>query len=391
MQDRRLAEADPVRVAAAPEPEPERVHLHMPVDVRSASLVLIALLLSVYVLHWASAVFIPLLMGVLFSYVLSPAVDRLQRWHIPRLLGAAVMLVAVVGSLGSMAYSLGDEAAALVESLPDAAQKLRQSMRTVRGTPEGPMDKVQRAGAKLEQAVEESGSKAPPAIEGVTRVQVERPRFNIKDYLWSGTLGLVGFIGQALVVFFVTYFLVASGDSFRRKMVKIAGPTFSQKKITLEVLDEITQQIQRYLMVQILTSVLVGVATWLAFLWIGLERAAVWGVAAAVLNLVPYIGAIVVTGGLALLGFLQFGTLGMTLLIGGVSLTIHTISSYLITPWLTSRASRMNPVAIFVGVLAWGWLWGIWGLLLGVPLLMAVKAVCDRVDDLKPIGELLGA
>jgi predicted PurR-regulated permease PerM len=99
----------------------------------------------------------------------------------------------------------------------------------------------------------------------------------------------------------------------------------------------------------------------------------------------------VVTGGLALLGFLQFGTLGMTLLIGGVSLTIHTISSYLVTPWLTSRASRMNPVAIFVGVLAWGWLWGIWGLLLGVPLLMAVKAVCDRIDDLKPIGELLGA
>jgi len=253
------------------------------------------------------------------------------------------------------------------------------------------MDKVQRAGAKLEQAVEESGSKPPPAIEGVTRVQVERPRFNIKDYLWSGTLGVVGFIGQAMVVFFITYFLIASGDSFRRKMVRIAGPTFSRKKITLEVLDEITEQIQRYLMVQILTSVLVGMATWVAFLWIGLERAAVWGVAAAILNLVPYIGAIVVTGGLALVGFLQFGTPGMALLICGVSLVIHTISSYLIAPWLTSRASRMNPVAIFVGVLAWGWLWGIWGLLLGVPLLMAVKAVCDRVDNLKPIGELLGA
>ena len=194
-----------------------------------------------------------------------------------------------------------------------------------------------------------------------------------------------------MVVFFITYFLMASGDSFRRKMVRIAGPTFSRKKITLEVLDEITEQIQRYLMVQILTSVLVGMATWVAFLWIGLERAAVWGVAAAILNLVPYIGAIVVTGGLALVGFLQFGTPGMALLICGVSLVIHTISSYLIAPWLTSRASRMNPVAIFVGVLAWGWLWGIWGLLLGVPLLMAVKAVCDRVDNLKPIGELLGA
>ena len=242
------------------------------------------------------------------------------------------MLVGVLGGLGTMVYSLGDEAAALVESLSDAAQKLRQSMRVARGTPEGPMDKVQRAGAKLEQAVEESGSNAPPAVEGVTRVQVERPRFNIKDYLWSGTLGVVGFLGQALVVFFITYFLVASGDSFRRKMVRIAGPAFSRKKITLEVLDEITAQIQRYLMVQILTSVLVGVATWIACQWIGLQRAAVWGVAAAVLNLVPYIGAIVVTGGLAMVGFLQFGTLGMALLIGGVSLVIHTASSYLIPP-----------------------------------------------------------
>ena len=179
MQDGHPAEADPIHVAAAP--EPERVHLHMPVDVRSASLAVLALLASVYALHWASAVFIPLLLGVMSSYVLSPAVNLLQRWHVPRALGAAAMLVAVVGGLGSMVYSLGDEAAALVESLPDAAQKLRQSLRVARGTPEGPMDKVQRAGAKLEQAVEESGSKPPPAIEGVTRVQVERPRFNIKD------------------------------------------------------------------------------------------------------------------------------------------------------------------------------------------------------------------
>ena len=115
-----------------------------------------------------------------------------------------------------------------------------------------------------------------------------------------------------------------------------------------------------------------------------------WGVVAAVLNLVPYLGSVVTAGGLALVGFLQFGTLDMAALIGGASLLIHTVEGNLLTPWLTGRASRMNPVVIFVGVLAWGWLWGIWGLLLGPPLLMVVKAVCDRVDDLKPIGELLG-
>ena len=121
------------------------------------------------------------------------------------------------------------------------------------------------------------------------------------------------------------------------------------------------------------------------------EHAAVWGVAAAVLNLVPYLGSIVLSGAAALVGFLQFGTPGMALLTGGASVVIHTLFGNLLTPWLTSRASRMNPVAIFAGVLAWGWLWGIWGLLLGAPLLIVVKAICDRVDDFKPIGELLSA
>ena len=108
------------------------------------------------------------------------------------------------------------------------------------------------------------------------------------------------------------------------------------------------------------------------------------------LNLVPYLGSIVISGAAALVAYLQFGTSGMALAAGGASLLIHTLSGNLLTPWLTGRASQMNPVVIFVGVLAWGWLWGIWGLLLGAPLLMVVKAVCDRVDDLKPVGELLG-
>ena len=391
MHDVHSVGTEPTNTALKPVPVPERVHLHMPVDVRSASLVVIALLASVFVLRWASAVFIPLLLGLLFSYALSPAVDGLQRLHVPRALGAAALLIALLGSLGSMAYSLSDDAAALIESLPDAAQKLRASVRAKSGAPEGTIEKVQKAATQLEQAAEESGSQPPTASHGVTRVQIERPRFNVKDYLWSSTLGLSGFIGQVLVVCFITYFLLATGDSFRRKMVRIAGPRFSQKKITIQALDEITEQIQRYLMVLIFTSVLVGVATWLALLWIGLEHAAVWGVAAAVLNLVPYIGSIVTSGGVALVGFLQFGTFGMALLIGGASMGIHTVSGYLLTPWLTSRVGRMNPVAIFVGVLTMGWLWGIWGLLLGVPLLTAAKAVCDRVDDLKPIGELLGA
>ena len=115
-----------------------------------------------------------------------------------------------------------------------------------------------------------------------------------------------------------------------------------------------------------------------------------WGIAAGILHLVPYIGSIVVTAGAALVAFLQFGEINMALAVGGASLLINTIEGNLLVPLLTSKASRMNPVAVFIGVLAWGWLWGVWGLLLGIPIMMVVKAVCDRVDDLKPVGELLG-
>jgi predicted PurR-regulated permease PerM len=314
----------------------------------------------------------------------------MQRWRIPRALGAAVLLLGIIGASGSLMYSLSDDATALIDSLPEAAQRLRLSLRGPREAPPGTIDNVQKAATELERAADEGAAPAAPSPRGVTRVMIERPRFNIKDYLWTGTLGLAALMGQTAVVLLITYFLLVSGDSFRRKMVKLAGPRMSQKRITLEALDEITAQIQRYLVVQLFTSLIVGVATWLVLAWIGLQHAAVWGVAAAVTNLIPYFGAVVIGAGSALLGFMQFGTLEMALLIGGASFVVHSIVGQLVTPWLTSRAGRMNPVAVFVGVLAWGWLWGVWGLLLGVPILMAVKAVCDRVDDLKPVGELLG-
>lgn len=369
--------------------EPPSTLLKTPVDVRSVSLAVIAVLASVFALHWASAVFVPLLLGITFSYALTPLVNRMVRLHIPRALAAAVLLTGLLGGVGSMSWSLSDDAASLIESLPEAAQKLRRSLARQRSQgSDSAIDKVQKAATELERAAEEGASPAP--ARAVTKVQIESPRFNIKDYLWTGTLGLMGAIGQALVVLFVTFFLLASGDTFRRKMVRIAGPTFGQKRLTLQALDEIDLQIQRYLMVQVFTSALVGVATWLVFLWIGVEHAGVWGVASFALNFIPYFGSIVITGASALLGFVQFGNFEMALLIAGATLVINTLEGNLLTPWLTGRASRMNPLAVFVGVLAWGWLWGLWGLFLGVPILMAIKAVCDRVDDLKAVGELLG-
>ncbi|MEJ7687444.1 MAG: AI-2E family transporter [Variovorax sp.] len=362
----------------------------MPVDVRSVALGVLAFLAVVFALRWAAAVFIPLMLSLLMTYALSPLVDMLERVKISRWIGAAAVLLSLCGLLGWTGYSLSGSAAELVDTLPVAAQKLRQAARdSKRPTDQNTLDTVQKAAAQLEQAAEENSEKVA-ARKGVARVVIERPSFNVRDYLWSGTVGLVSAAGQLTLVLFLTYFALGSGDTFRRKLVKITGPSLQKKKITVHVLDDITGHIQRYLMVQILTSVLVGIATGLAFWAIGLENAAVWGIVAAVTNLIPYIGSVIVMAAAGLVAFLQFNAIEMALLVGGVSLVIHTLIGNMLVPFLTSRTSSMNPVAIFVGVIFWGWLWGIWGLLLGIPIMMVAKAVCDRVEDLQPIGELLG-
>ena len=126
---------------------------------------------------------------------------------------------------------------------------------------EPPHEEIEHVDAQIEQAAKDA-SPAAPAARGVQRVVIEKPAFDVRDHLWTGTLGLASLIGQITVVTFLTYFLQLSGDTFRRKLVKITGPSLSDKKITVQALDEITEQIQRYLLVQLLASVLVGVTTW---------------------------------------------------------------------------------------------------------------------------------
>jgi predicted PurR-regulated permease PerM len=387
------ASADPDDLPRTPvDPrQPPHVLLHMPQNVRSVALGVLMVIAVLAVLRWASGFFIPLMLGLVFTYALSPVVDWLQRLKVPRAISAGVLILGILGGAGACVYSLSDDANDLIASLPDAARKVRDVLHRSPKKQDTALETVQKAAAELQKAAEEAGPKGAAATRGVARVVVEKPRFDLRDHLWTGTLGLANVAGQTVIVTFLTYFLLVSGNTFRRKLVKIAGPGLAEKKLTVQALDEINAQMQRYLLVQLAASVAVGLATGISFAVIGLKHAAVWGVAAGVLNLVPYIGSFAVTAAAALVAFLQFdGDVNMAMLVAGSSLLINTIEGYLLVPWATSRASSMNPVAVFVGVLAWGWLWGVWGLLLGIPILMAVKAVCDRVDHLKPIGELLG-
>jgi len=382
------AAVDPVAPASPPVQDPPETTVPMAVNVRSLSLAVLAVLATVFMLRWASAVLIPLMLGLVLSYALTPLVDVMARRRLPRLFAAVLVMFGIVGGMAASAYYLADDAVELVEALPAAAKKLRSAVQRS-GKTSTPISQVQEAAAHLEAASKEA-DKTPRIRDGVPVVRLERPGLDLKEYLWSGTMGLVTLAGQFTVVLFITVFLLASGDTFRRKIVRIAGGRLSKRKLTVQAMDEISDQIQGYLLVQLGISLLVGIATWLAFLWIGLDNAAVWGIGAGVLNLVPYIGPIAVTAASVLVAFLQFGTVQGMVLVAAAGLVIHIIAGYVLAPWLTSRAAKMSPVVVFVGVMAWGWLWGIWGLLLGIPILMMVKSICDRVEELKPIGELLG-
>jgi predicted PurR-regulated permease PerM len=208
--------------------------------------------------------------------------------------------------------------------------------------------------------------------------------------LWSGGVGLLGFAGQFVLVLFLVYFFLVTGDLYKRKIVKIGGNTLSEKKITVQILDEINLQIESFMRVQVFTSALVAVATGLALWWFGVDHPVVWGLLAGIFNSIPYLGPILVSGGLAVVSFMQFNDLVKTLYVSGAAFAITSLEGFLLTPMLMSRAAQMNPVAIFVGLLFWSWIWGLWGTILAVPMLMMLKAVCDHVEDLRPIGELLG-
>ena len=212
----------------------------------------------------------------------------------------------------------------------------------------------------------------------------------MRNYALAQSALLFTVAAQTPIVLLLTYFLLASGTHFRRKLVGLVGPSLSRKKDAVRILDEIDTQVQRYLLATLVSNTLVAVGTWLAFEALGMERAGVWGVAAGVLHFIPYLGSALVVLASGVAAFLQFESALHALAIAGVALLVAGAIGHVFMTWLQSRAARVNAAVLFIALLFFGWLWGIWGLLLGAPLLAIVKVVCDRIEALKPFGELLG-
>lgn len=347
------------------------------------ALAVLAIIASIFLLHWGAPFFIPLFLAMVIAYALSPVVGMLTRWLRWRVLSATVVVAAVLGLVGLGAWSWADDVQRLWRQVPVAAKAVADSVKKAARKPTSPVAEVKKAAAEIE-AVAQTGKPNPPPAPAAAPASV-----SFWGMVWKGGQGIATAATQVMVVIFLVFFMLAAGDLFKRKLVKIAGTTLSEKKITVEVIDEIDRQIRRYLGVMLVANILVGVGTWAVFKVMGLNYPALWGMAAAVLHTAPYFGPALIALGALVAGFLQFGTWSHAFAASGATIVVATLVGSVFQTWLASRQSQMNTTATFVGLLFFGWIWGFWGILLGIPLLAIVKTVCDYNDDWKPVAELL--
>ena len=364
--------------------------VHVPVDARGLALGILAAVALVFALDWMQKFFVPLLLGIFLAYTLNPLVVGLERIKIPRVLGTSMVMVAVVCALVLGTYSLRGQMQSILTQLPEAASKLSAGFASMRDDPSGNMQKVQTAVGAMEKATSQIAGIPPGPRQRTTHVVIDTPGFKLGNFMWAGSMGALGFIGQVTMVIFLAFFLLAGGDTFKRKLVRLAGPTLSRRKITITILNDINDSIQKYLFMLLMTNLLLGLLTWIAFHWIGLENAGAWAVAAGLLHVIPYAGPIFTAAATGMAAFMQFDSFSMALLVSGASLVIATVVGTFVTTWMTGRIAKMNAAAVFTSLLFWAWLWGVWGMLLGIPIIVILKVASQHVEQLQPVAELLG-
>jgi predicted PurR-regulated permease PerM len=323
---------------------------------RSAAVALWVLtgLAAVLFLRTAHQLLIPIVIAVLLSYALDPIVVRLERVGIPRVLGAGVIVAILAGGAGWGLYALRDQAQEAIAAVPQATSRLGEWVGASRQTAREAQDAVQ----------------SPEVVQ-------------------RGVGWIVAGAGHVTVIVFLLYFLLLSGQHFKRRFIELAGPHLEQRRVTTDVLEDINEQIQRFLLVTALTAIIVGAVTAAVLAALHVRQAIVWGLLAGVFNSIPYFGPVIVSGGLLFVGLLQFDDPLMGLKTAAAALAITSLEGWLLTPLLLGKAERMHVVVVFLGVLLWTWLWGAWGTVLAVPMLVVVKAICDHVESLQPISRLL--
>ena len=382
--------------APAVGPPPDRTPTNVvptvraPVEARGVALTVLATVAVVGALYLAQSFFVSLLLGILIAYTLNPLVAFLERVRVPRAIGTIVVMVGLVAALGGGGYSLRGQMQAIIEQLPVAARTLSSALVRMRSIPGGNVQLMQSAAAEIDKATTDAAGAPAARSKAATHVVVAEPGLRLGNLLLVGSMGAVEFLGEAVMVLFLAFFLLLGGNTFKRKVVRLAGPSLSHRRITVTILDDINDSIQKYLFMLLVTNVLVGALAWATFRAIGLDNAGAWAVASGLLHVIPYLGPGVTAVAAGMAAFVQFDSFAMALLVGAASLAIATLVGTFITTWMTGRIARMNSAAVFVSLLFWGWLWGIWGLFLSIPIVVIVKVIAQHIEQLQPVAELLG-
>ena len=377
-------------IAAADSNHALRFPIH--VNARGLALGIIATIAFVYALQWSQDFLIPLMLGIFIAYTLNPLVMWLEYCKIPRPVGATLVTVAMLALMAVTLNRVQGEFFNIIDDLPRITQKVTKVLRdTNDGTP-GTITQIQAAANQIEQAtanpdVEEK--KVAPKKMAVAGAAAGGS-FKVMDWVLAGSKSLIGFVTQGTMVVFLVFFLLLAGDTFKRKLVKLTGPSLSRKKVTVHILDDINSSIQNYMFMLLVTNTLLALMMWGALTAIGLQNAGAWAIVAGLLHIMPYFGPLLITAATGLAAFMQFDKIGEVLLVTGSSLAIATLVGTVIATWMTGRIAKMNPAAVFVSLLFWGWLWGMWGLLLGVPIVVMIKVVAERVEGMEVLAELLG-
>jgi predicted PurR-regulated permease PerM len=370
-------------------PDHDHLTVRVSIDVRGLALAIVTAVVVVFALQWAEKFFIPLLLGIIIAYTLNPLVVWLERIKIPRVVGTSIVMLAVLCGSAFGTISLRGQIQTILDQLPEAANKLSVALLSMREGQPSTMQKVQAAAREFDKATSQAADIHSTPKQPATHIVIDQPAFKLGDYLKAGSMGVFGFISQSITVFILVFFLLVAGDTFKRKLVRLTGPSLSDKKITVHILDDINVSIQGYMFTLLVANVLLALLTWAALRWIGLDNAGGWAIAAGVLHVIPYLGPALIAVATGMVGFMQFDSFWMALVVSGSSLAIATFVGIFVVTWMTGKISKMNPVAVFIALLFWGWLWGIWGLLLAIPIIGIVKVVSQHIKELQPVAELL--
>lgn len=329
-----------------------------------------------YALYTARAVLLPVVIAALLSLLLMPSKRALERLRLPQALAAAVLVIGLSCSLGYAFFALAEPASDWLKTLPTVARELEVKLRPLQRT----VDEVNQAAAEVKKHVDQITSSEP-----------SEPASTAGD---SGIfadliIGTRTFLVQLALVIFLVYFLLASSDVLLKNFIH-ALPRLRDKIKAMNILETIQHDVSRYLATIMLTNLGLGASVALAMRLLDMPNALLWGTMAATLNFVPYIGALTTLVILTGVAVLTFDDIAHVLLVSGTFLALTTLEGQIITPIVLGNRLALNPLVVFLSIVWWGWLWGIPGTLIAVPLMVAVKIVFDQVDGLNNFGSVMG-